>query len=120
MVHATSVGMPSAALRNPGATMRAIALLSVPCPASRRRSKGVHMDLPLRPITRRIAVIGNHLPRRCGIATFTTDLTDALAHADPASSYRVLAMDDVAEGYDYPPRVTAALAQNDLIGYRRA
>jgi glycosyltransferase involved in cell wall biosynthesis len=78
------------------------------------------MDLPLRPITRRIAVIGNHLPRRCGIATFTTDLTDALAHADPASSYRVLAMDDVAEGYDYPPRVTATLAQHDLVGYRRA
>jgi len=27
---------------------------------------------------KRIAVIGNHLPRQCGIATFTTDLLEAL------------------------------------------
>jgi hypothetical protein len=27
------------------------------------------------------AVIGNHLPRQCGIATFTTDLCDAI-HAE--------------------------------------
>ena len=26
----------------------------------------------------RIAVIGNYLPRQCGIATFTTDLCDAI------------------------------------------
>ena len=31
---------------------------------------------PLRPV--KIAVIGNHLPRQCGIATFTTDLCDAI------------------------------------------
>ena len=28
---------------------------------------------------RRIAFIGNSLPRRCGIATFTTDLQQAIA-----------------------------------------
>ena len=27
----------------------------------------------------RIGVVGNHLPRQCGIATFTTDLCDAIA-----------------------------------------
>jgi hypothetical protein len=27
---------------------------------------------------RKIAMIGNHVPRQCGIATFTTDLSDAL------------------------------------------
>jgi hypothetical protein len=27
---------------------------------------------------RRFATLGNHLPRHCGIATFTTHLTDAL------------------------------------------
>ena len=27
----------------------------------------------------RIAVIGNYLPRQCGIATFTTDLCDAVS-----------------------------------------
>jgi glycosyltransferase involved in cell wall biosynthesis len=34
--------------------------------------------------------------------------------------YSVLAMDDTAEGYDYPPRVTATLAQHDLGAYHRA
>ena len=29
----------------------------------------------------RIAIVGNYLPRRCGIATFTTDLCDAI-HAE--------------------------------------
>jgi len=78
------------------------------------------MELSPRPVARRIAVIGNHLPRRCGIATFTTDLTDALASADPATAYRVFSMDDTAQGYDYPSRVTAALPQQDLGGYRHA
>ena len=32
----------------------------------------------------RIAVIGNSLPRRCGIATFTTDLVRAIANSRPA------------------------------------
>jgi hypothetical protein len=27
----------------------------------------------------RIAVVGNYLPRQCGIATFTTDLCDAIS-----------------------------------------
>lgn len=78
------------------------------------------MELVPRTVSRRIAVIGNHLPRQCGIATFTTDLTAALASADPAASYRVLAMDDTAEGYAYPPHVTSTLAQHDLAGYWRA
>ena len=30
------------------------------------------------PLPSRIAVIGNYLPRQCGIATFTTDLCDAI------------------------------------------
>lgn len=77
------------------------------------------MELDSRAVRRRIAVIGNHLPRRCGIATFTTDLTGALASADPASEYRVFAMNDTAAGYDYPPRVTATLAQDDPAGYHR-
>ena len=29
---------------------------------------------------KRIAVVGNYLPRICGIATFTTDLCEALSH----------------------------------------
>jgi hypothetical protein len=35
-------------------------------------------------------VLGNHLPRQCGIATFTTHLTDAI----PCADCFVLAMND--------------------------
>ena len=34
---------------------------------------------------RKIAMLGNHAPRQCGIATFTTDLSDAIALELPAS-----------------------------------
>ncbi|HEY0788505.1 MAG TPA: hypothetical protein VGE86_07665, partial [Thermoanaerobaculia bacterium] len=54
---------------------------------------------------RRVALLGNHLPRQCGIATFTTDLSDALAAADPDLDCFVLAMNDGLRKYAYPGRV---------------
>ena len=53
---------------------------------------------------RAIAFVGNHLPRQCGIATFTTDLTDAIAREFPAIECHVLAMNDPGKRYAYPPR----------------
>ena len=38
----------------------------------------MEQSLTLSPI-KRIAFIGNYLPRQCGIATFTTDLCEAIA-----------------------------------------
>jgi len=64
-----------------------------------------------------IAVIGNYLPRRCGIATFTTDLTEALATAFPQATFRVVAMNDIAEGYDYPSRVVRTIPQQERAAY---
>jgi glycosyltransferase involved in cell wall biosynthesis len=68
----------------------------------------------------RIAVIGNYLPRQCGIATFTTDLCSAIA--DEYGSARLLALpvNDMQEGYDYPARVRWSLAQDDLTSYQEA
>ena len=43
-------------------------------------------------------MLGNHLPRQCGIATFTTDLTDAIATALPDLDCFVLAMNDAGDG----------------------
>jgi hypothetical protein len=54
---------------------------------------------------RRIAMIGNHLPRQCGIATFTTDLGEALARARPKTDCFVLAVNDAGRRHAYPPRV---------------
>ena len=66
----------------------------------------------------RVAFVGNYLPRRCGIATFTTDLCTALT--DHSVECLAVAMNDNSERYDYPPPVRFAVEQNDLTCYRRA
>ena len=43
---------------------------------------------------RRVALLGNHLSRQCGIATFTTDLGAAIAAQFPALECFVVAMND--------------------------
>ena len=53
----------------------------------------------------RIAVIGNSLPRRCGIATFTTDLQRAIANSRPNLTTSIVAMTDHGQAYDYPGSV---------------
>ena len=69
---------------------------------------------------RRIAVLGNHLPRRCGIATFTTDLSDAIASIGSDLDCFVLAMNDGRNHHAYPPRVRFELGDNDPGAYTRA
>jgi hypothetical protein len=66
----------------------------------------------------RVAFVGNYLPRRCGIATFTTDLCTALA--GHSVECLAVAMNDRSERYDYPPPVRFTVEQNDLACYRRA
>lgn len=73
-----------------------------------------------RPRLRRVALLGNHLPRHCGIATFTTDLSDALAVAAPDVDTFVLAMNDAGYHHAYPSRVRFELAEVDLASYRHA
>jgi glycosyltransferase involved in cell wall biosynthesis len=68
----------------------------------------------------RIAVIGNHLPRQCGIATFTTDLCDAIASEYGTAGVFVVAVNDSKEGYSYSTRVRFEIAQDDLQSYRKA
>lgn len=68
----------------------------------------------------RIAFIGNYLPRQCGIATFTTDLSEAIATEFPKITCIALPVNDVEEGYDYPSRVRFELSEKDIESYRRA
>lgn len=69
---------------------------------------------------KRLAVLGNHLPRQCGIATFTTHIADALATELPNVDTFVLAMNDAGRRHAYPPRVRFEIAEGDLGSYRRA
>src|SRR6202140_1528978 len=68
----------------------------------------------------RIAVIGNYLPRQCGIATFTTDLCAALSAEYGSARLLALPVNDTEEGYDYPARVRWSLAQDEVKSYRDA
>jgi glycosyltransferase involved in cell wall biosynthesis len=68
----------------------------------------------------RIAVIGNYLPRHCGIATFTTDLCSAISAEYGTARLLALPVNDTEEGYDYPARVRWSLAQDDLTAYQEA
>lgn len=68
----------------------------------------------------RIAFIGNYLPRQCGIATFTTDLCEAVAAEHPGTTCIALPVNDIEAGYAYPSRVRFELAEKDIDSYRRA
>ena len=70
--------------------------------------------------TRHIAFIGNHTPRRCGIATFTADICEAIAEEFPDASCFAGAVNDRTEGYDYPARVRFEIDQDDPESYTRA
>src|SRR5579864_7933940 len=66
----------------------------------------------------RIAVVGNYLPRHCGIATFTTDLCAAISTECGSARLLALPVNDTDEGYDYPDRVRWSLAQDDVKSYQ--
>lgn len=69
---------------------------------------------------RKIAFLGDYLPRKCGIATFTTDLRCSIATEFPALQCPVVPVNDLEEGYDYPPEVRFEIAEQDLPSYLRA
>lgn len=64
-----------------------------------------------------IALIGNFLPRKCGLATFTTDCFAAIRARFPDMRVDVYAMDDRPGGYAYPPEVTGSIPQQDRATY---
>lgn len=68
----------------------------------------------------RIGFIGNYLPRQCGIATFTTDLCEAVAAEYDGTTCIALPVNDVETGYAYPARVRFELTEKDIDSYRRA
>ncbi|WP_144299856.1 glycosyltransferase family 4 protein [Elioraea rosea] len=68
----------------------------------------------------RIALIGNALPRRCGIATFTTDLQKALAATLPHVETAIVAMNDSDNTYAYPQTVRVTVRDDMIADYAAA
>jgi glycosyltransferase involved in cell wall biosynthesis len=69
---------------------------------------------------RKIAFVGDYLPRKCGIATFTHDMYASVASHFPDAECFVVPVNDRPEGYDYPPEVRFEIDEQDLESYRRA
>src|SRR6202790_4457709 len=68
----------------------------------------------------KIAFVGDHLPRKCGIATFTSDLLAAVQSAHPQSQCLPVAVNRIEGGYEYPEVVRFEIEEQDLSSYLRA
>jgi len=68
----------------------------------------------------KIAFVGNYLPRKCGIATFTSDLLTAVTARYPQTQCFAVPVNDVEEGYQYPSVVRFEIEEQDLSSYLRA
>src|SRR5258708_976720 len=69
---------------------------------------------------RKIALVGNYLPRKCGIATFTHDMHHSIVKQFPNAECFVVPISDRLEGYEYPPEVRFEIKVDDLESYLRA
>lgn len=69
---------------------------------------------------RKIAFLGDYLPRKCGIATFTSDVLTAVAAEHPQSHCFAVPVNDIAGGYEYPDVVRFEIEEQDLPSYQRA
>src|SRR6058998_2391804 len=68
----------------------------------------------------RVAFLGDYMPRQCGVATFTTDICDAVAAKYPNCECIVGAVNDRPEGYDYSTRIRFEIDEKEIDSYRRA
>jgi len=67
-----------------------------------------------------IVLIGNHLPRLCGIATFTTHLLESITLNAPDIDCWAVALNDQPDGYNYLPPVRLEINQDKLGDYSLA
>ncbi|TDF38258.1 glycosyltransferase [Alteromonadaceae bacterium M269] len=82
--------------------------------------------MPIKPNTdenpnyKSIAVIGNYLPRLCGIATFTSDVVESFGAQKNVEACWAVAINDRPEGYDYSDKVRFEIDQKRIEDYRLA
>ena len=65
-------------------------------------------------------MLGSYVPRMCGIATFTADLSNSIAAQSPGIDLFAIAMNDADRRYTYPDRVRFEITESDVASYRRA
>ncbi len=66
----------------------------------------------------RALYVSTYIPRKCGIATFTKDLTNAINQLNPLSVAQIAALDDsLSAGLMYPSEVRFRIRQNEGADY---
>lgn len=93
--------------------------LKLRTPVLEKLAASLHLSLSAS-LPSRIAVIGNYLPRQCGIATFTTDLCDAIGAEYGAAQLMAVPVNDPGSDYSYPARVRFELMEGDPSSYEDA
>lgn len=73
-----------------------------------------------KPAIEKAIFIGNYAPRKCGIATFTTDLCESFALKYPDTICHVIPITDIPDGYAYPDRIRLEIMEQDAESYKRA
>ena len=68
----------------------------------------------------KVAFVGNYPPRKCGIATFTSDLLSAVAAEHPQTHCFAMPINEIKGGYTYPSVVHFEIEEQDLTSYQRA
>ena len=69
----------------------------------------------------RMVYVSSYIPRQCGIATFTKDLTNAINELNPECLAEIIAVtDSYHQDYDYPWEVKYRIKQNDFSTYTAA
>ena len=68
----------------------------------------------------KVAFIGDYLPRKCGIAAFTSDLLAAVASGHPELQCFAVPVNDIKGGYEYQDVVRFEIEEQDLSSYLRA
>jgi glycosyltransferase involved in cell wall biosynthesis len=103
----------------PGDQHRSTETATSPSPGNGGFAGPLHRGASVTQVSR-LAFIGNSLPRRCGIGTFTTDLQRAIATTRPDVESCIVAMTDHGHAYDYPSVVRLQVDDGRIEDYLHA
>lgn len=82
--------------------------------------QGLSAKLAGRERPTKVIYISTYIPRRCGIATFTKDLTTSINNLNPHALAEIIAINDEVQQHEYPWEVKLRIGQNNPQDYSMA